>query len=167
MVRMTTATKTTYSFCSIIYNTIVSRWPNIAHSWILKEHLLVVNGHFDLICSGCTLHFQERNLKVHHLSPVQCITSPITVTLPCWYEMDFRGENRKLFVYIIGVSLSKPHTSGTTLHLCVYVCLDRPLTVTCNFSISVEGTAGNEINATGTWKQWGKGGTTSETETEY
>ena len=71
------------------------------------------------------------------------LTVPIRKSILC-------GENRKMSIYVIGASVSKPHATGTTLHSCVHVCLDQPLTVNRNFSISVEGTSGNKINATGT-----------------
>ena len=31
-------------------------------------------------------------------------------------------------IKIIGVSLSEPHTSVTSLHICLLACLDQPLT---------------------------------------
>ena len=34
---------------------------------------------------------------------------------------------------VIGVSLNKPHTSGTALHVCVYVCLLAAIHNTINF----------------------------------
>ena len=41
-----------------------------------------------------------------------------------------------LLARVIRASLTEPHTSGTAFHLCVYVWLDQPLTISCKRALS-------------------------------
>ena len=61
----------------------------------------------------------------------------------------------KLYTLFIGTSLREAHTKVTALHTCVYICLDRPLTIYfkwANYNISrrlnVHGRVPEELHST-------------------